>query len=56
MFCVCTYLLIILPTRISSLVARPQLATSSDRFLDVNFTKAELTVGGVGSNNLRAPT
>ncbi|KAI4099675.1 MAG: hypothetical protein LQ339_005840 [Xanthoria mediterranea] len=54
--CVCTYLLIILPTRISSLVARPQLATSSDRFLDVNFTKAELTVGGAGSNNLRAPT
>ncbi|KAL8755948.1 MAG: hypothetical protein Q9199_003266 [Rusavskia elegans] len=56
MFWVCTYLLLILPTRISSLVAQPQQETSSDRFLDVNFTNTELAVGRAGSNNLYAPT
>ena len=55
-FYICTYLLLTLPARISSLVAHPQQATSPYGLLEFNLTGAELAAGGAGPDSLHAPT
>lgn len=48
LLCICTYLLLVFPTGIASLVAQPQ-ATSPYRLVDANLTDVE---GLAGANDL----